>query len=801
MAFRTWGKLLLTALGVSVLAGAGQLGVAYGFGIVRLAGDFTDATVNRWPAQLVWVSWFATVAAVVGAVVAERIARAEPVAATTTGQLGVAGAAALGATVVAPLCMQPARATELSGVDPVWAVGICAVLGAVAGAGAALAVLLRPPLGWNLTMVAGAVWLVALISSLPALVGTGPLPTVRLGVFEPGWLDAAAAQRLAMVLLPLVALLAGAASGALARWRGHPPLIGGASGAAGPVLVAFAYLAAGPGDSVDRYQLAPYHGALIAVATGVLGSAAATLARWPLVTSGQPADQPATPGEAVGDPAIEPTDILRPLPAGPAVPVTGDADGADPVGPPASDTASARRVPATVGDPLPDGRPATGTPAGSTPAHWEWPTAAGTAPSAQGAMPRTTDVHAPADGPAVSRTPDAPRTPDASPVADALPAEASPAPDASRPGGDDSGVTVAPVPRPKRARKPRGGTEPVPAAETPPPTGAPDPTGTPDPAVLTGRSAAGSVGARRSGAAVTADATGKARPGSPRDKGTAADPTGPAGPGSTPGVEEVADGAPDGAGTTGPAATPALRRAGPTFFEAPSFDDVVQPTPPEPTWTSDATRDWSPPAEPDSQPAPAGPDPRPRPRRPLPDLGRVTSWDAFASTVRRAGPTAAVDHDGVGPQPHDPRPAEPGPSELDRTDPGRTDGGRTDDGRTDDGRTDPGPGDTRPDESEPGDSEPGTATPVAAGDAIEDPATGRSRLRRALFRRNRARTPDDAAPTAERDDHREQQTLPAQDEEYVDWVTGLARPAPDQDGGPENAGQRSLRSPGRHHRD
>ena len=40
MAFRTWGRLLLTALGVSVLAGAGQLGVAYGFGIVRLTGAF-----------------------------------------------------------------------------------------------------------------------------------------------------------------------------------------------------------------------------------------------------------------------------------------------------------------------------------------------------------------------------------------------------------------------------------------------------------------------------------------------------------------------------------------------------------------------------------------------------------------------------------------------------------------------------------------------------------------------------------------------------------------------------------------
>ncbi|MGC1214357.1 MAG: hypothetical protein WA890_24245, partial [Micromonospora sp.] len=75
MAFRTWGRLLLTAFGVSVLAGAGQLGIAYGFGIVRLTGAFTDGSVNRWPAQLVWVGWFAAVAAVAAAVLTARLAR------------------------------------------------------------------------------------------------------------------------------------------------------------------------------------------------------------------------------------------------------------------------------------------------------------------------------------------------------------------------------------------------------------------------------------------------------------------------------------------------------------------------------------------------------------------------------------------------------------------------------------------------------------------------------------------------------------------------------------------------------
>ncbi|MER7331284.1 MULTISPECIES: hypothetical protein [unclassified Micromonospora] len=378
MAFRTWGRLLLTALGVSLLAGAGQLGVAFGFGIVRLTGAFTGATVNQWPAQLVWAGWFAANAAVVGALLTERLARRDGPLTGTGRQLAVVSGAALGATVVAPLCMQPARAAEFVSMDPVWAVGICAILGALAGAGAALAVLLRPPAGWNMAAVAGAVWLLALLSTAPSVASTGPLPSVRLGVLEPAWLDAGAAQRLALVILPLVALLAGAATGGLARWRGHPPLVSGSTGVAGPVLVAFTYVTAGPGDATDRYQLLPYYGALAAVAAGALGSAAAALLRWPLVT-------PTAPGDA-----IEPTEVLRPLPAGPALPHTPE-----PAAEPATvDLADAGRLAAD--------RPPAGTGSGGTadgdavppraaPAHWDWP-ADGTVPTTPATAAATASV-------------------------------------------------------------------------------------------------------------------------------------------------------------------------------------------------------------------------------------------------------------------------------------------------------------------------------------------------------------------------------------------------------------------------
>ena len=79
----------------------------------------------------------------------------------------------------------------------------------------------------------------------------------------------------------------------------------------------------------------------------------------------------------------------------------------------------------------------------------------------------------------------------------------------------------------------------------------------------------------------------------------------------------------------------------------------------------------------------------------------------------------------------------------------------------------------------------GPAAPVEAA----QPA-GSSRL--GLFRRRRTRVEE--APADQ-----EPEPLPAQDEEYVDWVSGLSKPVPDNE--PEQeSGRRSLRSTGRHHR-
>ncbi|MGW4502235.1 hypothetical protein ACWENR_26955 [Micromonospora sp. NPDC004336] len=840
MAYRTWGRLLLTALGVSLLAGAGQLGIAFGFGIVRLTGAFTGATVNQWPAQLVWAGWFAANAAVVGAVLTERLARRDGLPASTGRHLAVAGAAALGATVVAPLCMQPARAAELVSVDPVWAVGICAVLGALAGAGAALAVLLQPPVGWNMAAVAGVVWLLALLSVAPSLASTGQLPTVRLGVLEPTWLDAGAAQRLALVILPLVALLAGAATGGLARWRGHPPLVSGATGVAGPVLVAFAYLTAGPGDTADRYQLTPYYAALLAVAAGALGSAAATLLRWPLVTRTAPTD------------AIEPTDILRPLPAGPALPHAPQPAGAG--------------EPATV-DLADAGLATTGRPAGAgsadadddrsprtAPAHWDWPVggstasttpaatdatspaapptatdatgpAAATDPAGPAGEPAATDGARPAGVPATdgarpaagssvpveagvpggrddallrpgvanqapatldiggqpSTPPDADGQPSATPSADG---QRSAAPDADGQPSitPDAGGQhpIAPQADGRRRVTP-GAAEPAPAPDADGPAPA-TPDGGPAPATAgtggqppaaderAGQPAAPSAPkprrarktrATRQPATASADSPDPApTTGSPTaDRGLPDERGTPPGDGrggpetdGGPALPEPRDnGTAPGDGHGGPETDDADARPTPLF----PVDGATPGEPPaalRPAWRpasawpasprvgTDSTADATRPADAEPTPDPA---PRPRHLAPVPDMARAANWDALA-TARRGGPA-------------------------------------------------PAPVDAAPDTGTAATEAPRAPAEDDAPAGAADQSGGGIRGRLGLFRRNRSRVEDAAAD-------REPEPLPAQDEEYVDWVAGLGRPLADNE--PEQeSGRRSLRSTGRHHRD
>ncbi len=283
MAFRTWAKLLGATVGLSALAGASQLGLAYGLGVVQLSSVAGGTTRDQWSAQLAWVAWFAMVAAVIGVLVGSSA-----YAVTRDGvgaRIALASAAGLGATIVVPLTMQPARTAQIAGVHPVFVIGLSAGLGAGGGIVAAYAALSSIVARWSLLSIGAAVWLVTIASVTPS----DPRPAVRLGVFDASYLNPAASRLTALFTLPILALAGGALLGWAARRRELATLTIALAGLPGPALVTVAYLIAGPSDG--RYQVIPYWASMTAVGAGVLGSVLAAVLRRGGAIAGEPAER------------------------------------------------------------------------------------------------------------------------------------------------------------------------------------------------------------------------------------------------------------------------------------------------------------------------------------------------------------------------------------------------------------------------------------------------------------------------------------------------------------------------------
>jgi len=215
-------------------------------------------------------------AAVVGGIAARRHLPKGSGAGT---RLVTSVAAAIGAAVVVPLTMQPARSTHVDGVQPVLVIGICAALGASAGIFAAYAALSRQVARWSFGAVGIAAWVVALISVAPGLAPGKTPPSVRLGVLDADFLSADATKRTALLTMPVLALIAGVAVGWSARRRGLSTLTIALAGLAGPALLTTAYLIAGPGSADDQWQAVPYWAAMTAAGAGVLGSVLAAVLR------------------------------------------------------------------------------------------------------------------------------------------------------------------------------------------------------------------------------------------------------------------------------------------------------------------------------------------------------------------------------------------------------------------------------------------------------------------------------------------------------------------------------------------
>ncbi|MFI5935696.1 hypothetical protein [Actinoplanes sp. NPDC051494] len=334
MAFRTWARVLSATLGIAALAGAGELGMAYGLGIVRLTRVVDITARDQWTAQLAWVAWFPMVAAVVGAVAGSRLMRrwAPGFRGGVGTEIALSFAAAIGAAVVIPLTMQPARTAQVTGVDPVVVIAICTGLGALVGVFAAWGALAQAVARWSLAVTGIAVGVVALVSVSPSLAPSDPLPAVRLGVLDATSLSEQVLSRTALATMPALALLIGLALGWIARRRDLPTLTIALAGLPGPALLTVSYLIAGPGSGADRYQMTPYWAAMTATGAGVLGSVlAAVLRRNPAPDDDQlpPADdRPALPRRPdQNESAIAAAGAGTPTAAGPTAGPAGPASG------------------------------------------------------------------------------------------------------------------------------------------------------------------------------------------------------------------------------------------------------------------------------------------------------------------------------------------------------------------------------------------------------------------------------------------------------------------------------------------
>ena len=70
MAARNWTASILTAAGVAAGAGAAQLGIGYGLGIITWVPATEPTGRVAWLASLAWVVWVAATSAVIGAITA-----------------------------------------------------------------------------------------------------------------------------------------------------------------------------------------------------------------------------------------------------------------------------------------------------------------------------------------------------------------------------------------------------------------------------------------------------------------------------------------------------------------------------------------------------------------------------------------------------------------------------------------------------------------------------------------------------------------------------------------------------------
>ena len=261
------------AVGAAALTGAAQLGLGYGLGVVAWP-TVTTVDDSVWLGSLGWATWIAASATVFGAVLAARL----PSRPGGPWRVTLAVAAGVGALLPLALIALPARTAVRSDTfAPATIAAGYAAAGILLGIAIAYWAVVSRPVAANLIGTAIWLWSLATAAIIVELINhrwsatyltswqfADPGGNTQYGTIH--WLSALLTMSAALII------------GVVAAWpavrRGDLGLGTAASGAAGPVLVAAAFLVLAPrltdllGSLESAYLIAPY-----AVLTGLAGSA------------------------------------------------------------------------------------------------------------------------------------------------------------------------------------------------------------------------------------------------------------------------------------------------------------------------------------------------------------------------------------------------------------------------------------------------------------------------------------------------------------------------------------------------
>ncbi|MEV7986297.1 hypothetical protein [Micromonospora sp. NPDC085948] len=340
MARQGWGVSIATAIGVAAGAGAAQLGFGYGLGVITWTPSDAGASDTAWADGLAWATWLAASSTVLGAVCAQRLHQrggapvtpTPPVTATPPAtdpaateesdpatamdppaadrpdpeptdsrspqvaevpsadragllrRVVLALGAGIGGLVTVLLIAVPARvATGADTGAPQRTAAVQAMLGILIGVLVAGWALRSRAAAINVTATAAWLWLLAVVSVIDGVrVGRG-LTGAQLGTWQLDpdhpryWISDQLYWPGALLALVPALLIGVLAARRTARSAGHR-VGAAASGAAGPLLVALAYLTTLPHWStlgpaqLSTQLIAPY-----AVIAGIGGSVLAAV--------------------------------------------------------------------------------------------------------------------------------------------------------------------------------------------------------------------------------------------------------------------------------------------------------------------------------------------------------------------------------------------------------------------------------------------------------------------------------------------------------------------------------------------